>query len=748
MNKRIILFCSFLWLSLVSLAQYNGQVIDANTKKTIPFASVYLIDYQIGTLSNEEGKFNFSHELPTEFNVRITAPNYESLIITLSSAEIGKTIELFEAHTELNEVTVSTPRSGLQYRNVTHVESRNIDELMKIPATNPGELLQRIPGVYNASTGNGVSKPVVRGLQGMRVVTLMNGNRIESQQWGSDHDLGYTTLGIGSVEVIKGPSSLMYGSDAIGGVIYFKDVEYASQHSYSIRANTGFESNTLGTNSQLVVKSSGKNVRWTGAVGYMQNADYGIGLDQFVVNSRFNNLAAKTSLGFNKKNWVSHLRYAYSHQNVGIIGAHHDHEEGEEGEHEEHEDESEEYYSPSQERGMEVPYQSYDNHLLSWESKWFKPKGQWQFLVSYGMNGLSEFEESQDTAAMKLNLHTINYTVRNQRHFNKLELFTGYQGAYQLNLNSGAEEQLIPDASYIDNGIYLITHVPIKQWIVQGGLRLDSRYLKSAMTEDSLEVDKLYFGYNFGLGAVRDGKNNTLRVNVSSGYRVPHVSELLSMGVHHGGQRFEVGDPNLSPERAYQFDLSDEIHGEHMEVIINPFVNLMQDFIYLRRMPFQADGYDVYTYSQLPNALFAGVDVAVHYHPHFAHWLHWMPTVSILYADDLAGNAIDRVPPGRLTNELKLTFASKEENTEFDVIVEHRYNFAQNRVGVLETPTPDFHIINAGLNVGFGKSLRWDVSMGIKNLLDAKYIEHLSGLKTLGISAPGRNFYCRLQVEF
>lgn len=741
MNKAIALFCLLMCYPFFSDAQFSGQLVDADSKKGIPFASIYLIDYQFGTVCDENGKFSFSHELPDNFILRITAPEYDALILPLTIKDNGIAIEMKLSHTEINEVTVSAPRSGLQQRNVTFVDSRNMEELNKIPSTNMGELLQKIPGVYNASTGNGVSKPVVRGLQGMRIVTLLNGVRIESQQWGSDHDIGYTNLGIGSVEVIKGPASLMYGSDAIGGVIYFKDEEYAAQHKVEVKALSGFESNSLGTNSQLELKASGKNIRWTGSGGYLRNSDYGVGSNEFVPNSRFNSVAAKSSLGFNRKHWVSNVRYAYSHQNVGIIGEHHHDEEEEEEEHEE-------IYVHEQEGRIEVPFQSYDNHLLSWDNKWFKEKGEWQLLLGYGLNGLSEFEEDADSAAMSMKLHSINYTVRNQYRFAKAELFTGFQGVTQLNRNFGVEEELIPDASIIDNGLYAIVHIPLKKWTLQGGGRFDVRYLTTDFTEDSLRIEKTYYGYNFGIGTVRDGEKNTFRINLSSGYRVPHISELLAFGVHHGGQRFEIGNADLVPERAYQIDISDEIHGEHMEVILNPYVNLMQDFVYLKRMDYQLEGYDVYEYQQLPNALLTGLDLAVHYHPHFAHWLHWMPTISLLYADDTKGNAIDRIPPGRFTNELKLTFDTPAEKSEFEAIVEHRYIFAQNRVGELESASTDYHLVNLGFNVSFGSKWRWNTSMGVKNLLDQQYVDHLSGLKTMGISGPGRNFYIRLQVEF
>ena len=114
-------------------------------------------------------------------------------------------------HLDLQEVTVSSGSTVTQNKNPFHIESRKINDLNQIPALNLGELIGRIPGVYSSSLGNGISKPVVRGMQGMRVITLVNGLRLEGQQWGGDHGMGLSELGIGTAEIIKGPASLIYG---------------------------------------------------------------------------------------------------------------------------------------------------------------------------------------------------------------------------------------------------------------------------------------------------------------------------------------------------------------------------------------------------------------------------------------------------------------------------------------------------------------------------------------------------------
>ena len=85
------------------------------------------------------------------------------------------------------------------------------------------ENITNLSGVDMISSGTGIQKVVVRGLSGMRVVTFLNGMKINNQQWANDHGIGFTDLGLDAVELIKGSSALKFGSEAIGGVLYFKD---------------------------------------------------------------------------------------------------------------------------------------------------------------------------------------------------------------------------------------------------------------------------------------------------------------------------------------------------------------------------------------------------------------------------------------------------------------------------------------------------------------------------------------------
>ena len=748
MKRKISALALLLLSYTTAFAQYSNQIIEEESNQPIPFASVFLVDFEFGVIADSLGRFTIKNELPSSFKVKISASGFETrmLIINQSDALVTLGISLDHQHLEINEVSVSSPRGGTRSENATYIERRDVGELNEVPATNMGEMLSQIPGVYTASTGSGVSKPVIRGFQGVRIVSLLNGVRLENQQWGGDHDFGLTDLGIGSVEVIKGPSSLLYGADALGGVLFFIDEEYATQSTYEIGASSQFESNTMGSKSALKFKIAKKNIRLIFAGNYTNYADYQLPNGQYVENSRFNGSAAKFGLGVNKKNWVMHLRYSFSNSYVGIIGGHQEEEDSLAVE-EEHEDE---FQIDTQARGISIPYQRYENHLISVENKLFKKKIEWQLLLAHSYNRLSEFEESNDEAAMQLSLNNTTYSLRSKVKLgNSIELIAGLQGGYQTNRNSGAEEELIPNATQIDNGLYAILYYDKSNWHVQGGLRYDIRLLQTtAPLSTGEEFKKQYGSPNFAIGTVYSGKKNTFRANISSGFRVPHLSELTADGEHHGASRYEIGNTNLTSERAFQLDLSDEIHGEHLEFVVNPFVNYIQNFIYLQETDIVIDDLPVFEYQQLPSALLFGGDLAVHYHPHFAHWLHWEPSFSFIYGQDQHGAPIPFMPQSRIMNSVKAAFNFKWKFKLENIVLQHAYHFDQYRVSGLESSSKGYNLVNLGVNFIYHSQAPIEMGVGVKNLFNESYIDHLSRLKNLGAQNAGRSVYVRIKVNF
>jgi len=144
------------------------------------------------------------------------------------------------------------------------------------------------------------------------------GIRLENQQFGDEHGLGIDESSISSVEVIKGPASLLYGSDALGGVLFFNPTKFAKENELELNLNQTFYSNTLGSNTSIIAKKSGHSWKLLAGGARNQHSDYKITSNKRVTNTRFNETIFNTALGYNSKFITSTLRFNFNETNVGI----------------------------------------------------------------------------------------------------------------------------------------------------------------------------------------------------------------------------------------------------------------------------------------------------------------------------------------------------------------------------------------------------------------------------------------------
>jgi iron complex outermembrane receptor protein len=290
--KHILSLTAIMLLGSVWSQEFNGTVTDAETKEPVPYASVYITSAGIGTIADSLGNFEFDASLPGQFEVLVRAEMYESMLL---NAERGATvtIELYSSHQDLEDVIVSAPGGGLGKETAFHIDRLKISELNAIQSSTLGEAITNINGVQAITTGPGISMPVIRGLSGLRVLTMVNGVRTENQQWSPHHGMAINELGVGNVEVIKGPSSLLYGNDAFGGVLFLQDEPYASLNSQELRVQSRFETVTMGTKSTAVYKMATNKVRLSAAALYSNNADFQMPDGRYLRDSRYNQIGGK-----------------------------------------------------------------------------------------------------------------------------------------------------------------------------------------------------------------------------------------------------------------------------------------------------------------------------------------------------------------------------------------------------------------------------------------------------------------------
>jgi iron complex outermembrane receptor protein len=653
----------------------------------------------------------------------------------------------------LQEVTVSTSSLRIQSENVANVESIPLNKGIN-HGLSLGDKLKEIHGVDNLSTGAGIGKPVIRGLSGNRVAVFSQGIRIENQQWGDEHGLGLDENGYEHVEVIKGPASLLYGSDALGGVIYFIDEGYAKDNSFEAAINSEFYSNTLGLRNSGAFKVSKKNFHFNIFGGYTTHRDYSDGYNNLVPNSRFNTGDVKTSFGYTGKRFTTSVKYNFLNEKYGLTE--HEHEdEDEDEEHEEHE------YKNG--RTMEMPYQHLMTHIAAWNSVFFFDNNS-KLKVDFGyvFNNRKEFEhehehgeeehgeehehegEHEDEAALNMNLNTFSYAAKwYSPKWNKWTLTTGTMGMAQTNTNHG-EEILIPNAVTVDVGVFAMSDFYYSDkayW--QTGIRFDNRHIQ---TGDN-SFNKNYFAFNFSTGIYQPiVKNFSLRINFSSGFRAPNTYELLSDGIHHGTNRYETGNINLKTENSYQADMSLNYKSTHLEIFVSPYFNYIRNFIFLQPTGMQVEGTSVYDYVQKDAFLFGG-EAGVHFHPHPLDWLHLECSYSNTFGQSTHRDFLPLMPSQKLKTNLSVIFTSKTVVKKYSFYVQNIFSLAQNRIAEYETTTPNYDLLDVGANLEFqfGKQ-KLGLSFAVTNILNTKYYDHLSRYKAENIYNMGRNFVVKVSI--
>ena len=726
--------CVFLFLSFTLYGQqFYGRVVDKETNEPVPFAEIYFPELHTGVYSDENGAFVLNDLPVTKLEIHISYLGYQTLRETVDLKTVHKKdFFLIKSLIRLEEVIISVPQGGLQGENIVNVDSKKL-ELSRHPSVTLADAISDIPGVEQNTTGTGIGKPVIRGLSGSRIVTYAQGIRIENQQWGDEHGLGIPELGIEGVEVIKGPASLLYGADALGGVLYFIDEKYTQHNQVEGNAGSTFSSNSLGTYNQLNFKIHKNGLKINVFGGYSSNADYMIPGGDRVLNTRFDAKSFKTSWGFNTKKWITNLHYSFLQNDFGIT------EDAE--------------YSGSASRKTQLPFQKVSQHTLSLDNTWYIGDSHLDLILGYGENNRREFEDNKNTAILNMKLSTFTYNLKwlSAPVRDRLSIIAGLQGMNQHNKNYG-EERLIPDATTNDFGAFSIFNYKPGGFQFQAGLRVDFRNIDAKPFQSPEanfpQFNKTYSSFNYSAGGVYARDKITLRLNLSSGYRTPNTSELLSNGIHEGTQRYEIGNTGLESEYSNQFDFTVDFHTDHVRLSVNPFYNFINNYIFLMPVDSVIEGVPVYRYTQSSSKLYGG-EAGIHIHPHAVHWLHISSNISLVMAEDNDGNPLPLIPATRINSMLKAELHTKGKFRITEVFIRDTYKFAQNRTGMLESPTPAYNLVDIGISMEIltgGKPL--EISTGIKNLFNVRYIDHLSRLKTLNIPNPGINVYVGLKFGF
>ncbi len=727
MKKYIFLIILMGFISLGYAQNTISGTIKNQNNAPISNVEISILDATLQTKSNENGQFEIKN-LP--IGKRTLIFKKDKFEIKSEQISIGNQeqkildIILEEEDHHIDEILVSSLFNKTQNENVVKIDHINLKQIQNEGFVNLSDALATNPGVNVISTGVSIGKPVIRGLSGNRVLTYAQGIRLENQQFGEEHGLGLNANGQESVEIIKGPASLLYGSDAMGGVLYFNPEKYAANNKTELAVNQVVNSNTQGINTSVTFKNSVDKFKFLVQNNYASHADYKLPNGERVMNTRFMEKDFKLGTSYVTSRYIVDFRYNYNDLNLGL---------------------PEENLENIGFRTPLFPSQEVKNHLLSFSQKLYFKNSKLEATAGYVFNDRKELE-SQDETALFMKLKTFNYNVRYYLpDFGKFETIIGFQGMNQENRNFG-EEKLIPDAKIDDIGFFGTSQYKFSKNIIQFGLRYDFRNVTTKAfgengTEGAFqELDKNYESINASLGFKTDVTDKiTSRINFASGFRAPNLSELSSNGVHEGSNRYEIGNSNLKNEQNFQIDLNVDYNTEHFDFFANGFYNNINNYIFISPNGNTIDTNFVYDYLQ-NNAVLYGGETGIHLHLHEIDWLHMTSSYEMVIGKLENNLSLPLIPANQWKNNFRANFdVSKNIKNSF-VFLQANYTFNQNKIGDFETKTNDYLLLSSGVGTDIQlNKATFNLFLTATNLLNKQYVAHLSRLKSDGIYNMGRN---------
>jgi iron complex outermembrane receptor protein len=656
-------------------------------------------------------------------------------------------------------------------------------ELTKITATNLIDAISRKPGVSQISTGPAISKPIIRGLGYNRVIVMNDGVRQEGQQWGDEHGIEIDEYSVNKIEILKGPASLMYGSDAMAGVINILTNVAAAEGTFKGNIISNYQTNNRlrGIGANLGANSI-NGFNWNLYGSYKAAADYTNKYDGRVYNSKFNEANFGGYAGYNRSWGYSHLIFSSYHQNTGIIEG----DRNDDG-----------YFVKPLPGGGEVQVSDDDFNSVSPQIPWQQINhlklvsdnsfniGSDRLTLDIGFqnNKRIEYGNVDDPSEKELyfNLNIITYSgIYHLKENNNWRNSFGLTGMQQTNTNKGIDV-LIPEYSLFDIGGFAFTQKTDKHFTLSAGLRFDNRSLDSKLYSVGNDIKFASFHKNFsnisgsvGLSYILSSQV-LVKLNIARGFRAPSIPELASNGTHEGTNRYEYGDNNLNSETSLQGDAGLEWNTQHISFTASLFYNSINDFIYYRKLSaigggdslVEVDNKDIpaYKFNQ-SNAVLSGAEFTLDIHPHPLDWLHFENTLSLVsgkFKEAIDGTKnIPFIPATRLLSELRADLLPKGKLLRNSFIkIELEKAFDQNKPFIAyntETATPGYTLINAGIGSDVvtkkAKTL-FSIYFTALNIADVAYQNHLSRLKyteenlatsRTGVYNVGRNFSIKLNI--
>jgi len=757
----------FFLLISVSFAQVtlSGKVTEKGSGDPLIGATVYIPDLKTGASSDKDGNYKIRNLPATSLLVQVS---YVGYLAVTAKVDLNKTtlqnFELSESAIESQEVVITgNDLSSENSRSSVSITPINKLQLFTTPSTNIIDAIATVPGVSQITTGGEISKPVIRGLSYNHVVTLNEGVRQEGSQWGDEHGIEIDQFAVDRIEILKGPASLFYGSDAMGGVINI--LEPIPAESGKIRGEFASQlstNNRLYSNS-LMLEGNQDGFLWRLRGTYKNAASYETP-PEYVYNSGFNENNYSLLLGLVRKWGFTHLNVSTFNTKIGMV----------DGTRDSLTHQFLDYLgtpvsdAQAKSRKIGVPFQIVQHYQASSATNLFLKNSQLKFDAGYQADNRREFASTPDEPGLFLQLATWTYDARYTIQLpGSFEFVSGISGMTQMNLNKGIEF-LVPDYDLQDWGGFVYGKKSWERFTVNAGIRFDHRSISGkAMIHDTLghpaiKEDTIFTGFHSDFSAFtgsagitfRLSKTVNLKFNVGRGFRAPNIAELASNGVHEGTFRYEIGNPLLKPETSIQVDGEISVNTKLLSAVFNGFYNVVDHYIYARNTNDETilsggQSYPVFRYIQ-GNSVLKGFEFELDIHPVDA--LHLDNNIDYVWGKNLStGVPLPYIPALHTMHDLRYTYKTRKTSWLNSPYIEAglEVHFGQYDIDTFETPSPGYVLINASIGATLKiQKQSWTVYISGKNLADEKYFDHLSRLKYVGIYNMGRNITFGLILPF
>ncbi len=809
--KRVLFIAVLFSVYIYKAQTLTGFIRTKANKEALPGAVIYLPDLKSGTTSKTDGSFELKKLPKIRTIVQVKLIGYKTYVQQIDlSTDTQLEIELEESVIEANEVVVTgLSRATEIKRNPVPMVFIDQHYLNENTSTNIIDAIAKVPGVNALQTGPNVSKPFIRGLGYNRILTLFDGVRQESQQWGDEHGVEVDQYLIDRVEVVKGPASLIYGSDALAGVVNLIPANPVSDGEISGAVQGNFQTNNGSRGGSFHMNGNQSGFIWGVRSSYKEATDYKNKFDGRVYNTGFKENNVNAYVGLNRK-------WGYSHLNFSMYDNFQEIPDGS------RDSSSRKFTKQISEEDTVRPIvqdselNTYSIHGVHQRVQHFRIFslsnifiGQSKLALRLGAQQSFRREFSHplalDVPGLSLKMNTLTYDVK---YFfpekNKLETILGVNGMQQSNDASAGTEFVIPSYSLFDIAPFFYAKKNFGKLDISTGVRYDKRMFKNKSMYSRMDTvsgfeqtvsdstgaikhfdnySHTFNGFSYSLGFTYNiNKKFMLKLNAARGYRAPNISEISAKGVHPGTGFQQLGDENLKPEFSFQTDLGLFFESEHVSASAEVFSNMITNYIFNQKVRSLLGGdsiyvetgnaYPVFKFIQTKAQLIGG-EARLDIHPHPLDWLHFSNAISFVQATNLGGNGailndsnkyLPFIPPLHTSSELSAEFLKNLGPLEHLFIkVGLQYYAPQNKAFLsngTETKTRSYTLLDAGVGAEVitkkGKEL-FNFGFYVTNLLDAAYQSNMSRLKYFdnypengsgrsGIFGMGRNFSFKVTV--